>query len=54
MTSLWCDILQTFNNVRKKLKSIKIDLSSVIELYNILIVYIKTLRTMFNTYEKLA
>lgn len=54
MTSLWCDILQTFNNVSKKLQSIKMDLSCVVELYNTLIEYIKTLRTMFNTYEKLA
>lgn len=42
MTFLWCDNLQTFNNVSKKLQSIKIHLNCV------------TLRTMFNTYEKLA
>jgi len=54
MTWLWCDILQTFNNVSKKLQSIQIDLTSVVELYNTLIEYIKTLRSMFNTYEKLA
>ncbi|XP_029341219.1 uncharacterized protein LOC115033197 [Acyrthosiphon pisum] len=54
MTSLWCDILQAFNNVSKKLQSIKIDISCVVGLYNTLIEYIKTLRTMFNTYEKLA
>ncbi|XP_008185930.1 zinc finger MYM-type protein 1-like [Acyrthosiphon pisum] len=54
MTSLWCDILQAFNNVSKKLQSIKIDLSCVVGLYNTLIEYIKRLRTMFNTYEKLA
>lgn len=54
MTSLWCDILQTFNNVSNKLLTIKINLSSVVGLYNTLIEYIKTLRTMFNIYEKLA
>lgn len=36
------------------MQSIKINLSSVVELDNTLIEYIKTLQTMFNTYEKLV
>jgi len=54
MTSIWYDILQTFNNVSKKLQSTQLDLSSVVEFYNSLTKYTKTLRTMFISYVQLS
>ncbi|XP_060845774.1 uncharacterized protein LOC132925391 [Rhopalosiphum padi] len=54
MTVFWSDILHTFNKTSLLLQSVDIDISTVVSLYNSLIEYVQTLRSMFNDYEKLA
>jgi hypothetical protein len=54
MTVFWSDILHKFNKTSFLLQSVVIDISTVVSLYNSLIEYVQTLRSMFNDYEKLA
>lgn len=50
MSLFWGDILERFNICNKKLQSVDIDLSIMVEIYQSLTFYIKELRTD-NTYE---
>ncbi|XP_050059838.1 uncharacterized protein LOC114132255 [Aphis gossypii] len=54
MTEFWNDVLHTFNKTSKLLQSVQIDLSTVVELYNTLVAYVKSVREMFQTYEDAA
>lgn len=54
MTEFWNDVLHTFNKTSKLLQSVQIDLSTVVELYNSLVAYVKSVREMFQTYEDAA
>ncbi|XP_050065343.1 zinc finger MYM-type protein 1-like [Aphis gossypii] len=52
MVSVWGDVLERFNVTSKKLQEVKIDLKTVISLYNSLIKYTEELRNNFDLYEK--
>ncbi|KAL4108068.1 hypothetical protein QTP88_018325 [Uroleucon formosanum] len=54
MTEFWNDVLHTFNKTSKLLQSVQIDLSTVVELYNSLVSYVKSVREMFQTYYDAA
>lgn len=54
MAEFWTNVLYTFNKTSKLLQSVQIDLSTVVELYNSLVVYVKSLQTMFQTHENSA
>ncbi|KAL4089440.1 hypothetical protein QTP88_024475 [Uroleucon formosanum] len=54
MTEFWNDVLHTFNKTSKLLQSVQIDLSTVVELYNSLFSYVKSVREMFQTYYDAA
>jgi len=54
LVSFWNDILKRFNSTSKKLQTIEIDLTIVINLYTSLIHYVTDLRNTFSYYEKLA
>jgi len=54
LVSFWNDILERFNSTSKKLQTIEIDLTIVINLYTSLINYVTDLRNTFSHYEKLA
>lgn len=44
MTVFWCVILHTFNKTSLLLRSVDIDISTVVSLYNSLIKYVQTLQ----------
>lgn len=52
MVSVWSDVLERFNVTSKKLQEVKIDLKTVLSLYNSLIKYSEELRNNFDLYEK--
>ncbi|XP_022178978.1 uncharacterized protein LOC111039694 [Myzus persicae] len=52
MVSVWSDVLERFNVTSKKLQEVKIDLKTVLSLYNSLIKYSEELRNNFDLYEQ--
>lgn len=52
MVIFWSDVLHTFNKTSKLLQSVQIDLSTVVELYNSLSLYVESVHSMFQIYEE--
>ncbi|KAL4148045.1 hypothetical protein QTP88_002349 [Uroleucon formosanum] len=53
LVTFWNDILERFNSTSKKLQTVEIDLTIVINLYTSLIHYVTDLRNTFSHYEKI-
>jgi hypothetical protein len=49
MTEFWNNVLHKFNKTSKLLQYVQIHLSVVVELYNSLVAYVKSVREMFQT-----
>jgi len=52
MVPAWSDVLERFNVTSKKLQEVKIDLKTVLSLYDSLIKYSEELRKNFDLYER--
>lgn len=54
MATLWGDIMERFHLTSKQLQSVDIDLGTVVSLYKSLILYVSSMRNMYDVYEKKA